>query len=246
MLSLRTALLSCLLILLCLPAEASDIRTYPTRLTLSPGAAISSIMVKNNDTSPTAMQIEVMTWSQKDGEDLYEPTRDLLINPVIFELPPGGEQVVRIGLQGGAPGATEKSYRVFMQELPPRAGAAQQSGITTLIRIGIPIFVPPKSIAHDLTWSVRIGADGKLNVEAVNKGSVHIQITALDLIAAGGHSIAKANVFAYLLPGQSRRWEVPPQVAVKAGAQLHLEAATDHEAVKTDVTIGPAEARANP
>lgn len=240
MMRLRFVLFLWVLGLLRVPAEAADIRTYPTRLTLTPGAAIGSIMVKNNDTTPTAMQIEVMSWAQKDGgEDVYEVTRDLLINPVIFELGPGAEQVVRIGLQGGAPADVERTYRVFMQQLPARTGAAETTGITTLLRIGIPIFIPPKQAVHDVQWAIRSGTDGKLHVEAVNKGTVHLQITSMDLLTASGAAVMKGNVFAYILPGQSRQWDITPLVGVKSGDQLRIEAVTDHEPLDANIVVQP-------
>ena len=130
MLRVRYLIALACLALLSAGANGADIRTYPTRLTLAPGAAIGSIMVKNNDTSPAAVQVDVMRWSQDAGEDKYETSRDLLVNPVIFELAPGAEQVVRVGLQAGLD-ATERSYRVFFQQLPARDASNHLCGLAT-------------------------------------------------------------------------------------------------------------------
>lgn len=241
MLRFRYAIVLCIYAWVCAMsgADAADIRTYPTRLSLAPGAAIGSVMVKNNDTLGTAMQIEVMQWSQEGGEDKYEASRDLLVNPVIFELAPGAEQVVRIGLQAGV-AATERSYRVFFQELPARDGAAR-SGITTLLRIGIPVFVPPREIKHDLKWTSTTAADGGIALRLVNAGTVHIQVTSLHLQTHDGKDLVKQNTFVYVLPGQSYEWQLKPALPVRPGDNVQLTANTDHEDAKAAVIVNAGE-----
>lgn len=217
-------------------ANAADIRTYPTRLVLSPGAALGSINVKNNSTTPAAMQIEVMSWTQTDTEDKYDVTRDLLVNPVIFELAPGAEQVVRVGLQTTVR-PTEGTYRIFFQELPAR-DAPVQSGITALLRIGIPIFVPAAAEMHALEWRANARPDGTLVIDAANKGNSHIQVTALNVLNAANESVSKTNVFTYILPGQSRHWDIKPKNAIRAGEMLNLEASTDRKDEKVQIVVG--------
>jgi P pilus assembly chaperone PapD len=34
-------------------------------------------------------------WSHRDGPDEFQDSRDVLLNPMIFELDPGAEQIVR-------------------------------------------------------------------------------------------------------------------------------------------------------
>ena len=48
------------------------------------------------------VQVETLVWSQAAGEDKLEPTKDLLVSPTVFTLPPRGSQLVRVALQAAA------------------------------------------------------------------------------------------------------------------------------------------------
>jgi len=68
--------------------SAATIGVSPVRATLSANQKIEAITVRNNGTEPMSMQLEVMNWSQQDGNDVFTPTRELLVNPPIFTVPP--------------------------------------------------------------------------------------------------------------------------------------------------------------
>ena len=55
-----------------------------------------------NDEREVLVQAEVMLWEQVDGEDRLTPTRDLLVSPAVFTLPPNGSQLVRVALRSAA------------------------------------------------------------------------------------------------------------------------------------------------
>ncbi len=216
-------------------AHASDIRVYPTRVVLTPQTKIAALNVRNNSTNDTVIQVEVLKWTQDGGEDVYEPSRDILANPVIFELAPGAEQILRVGL-GIPAAANEQSYRIFLQEVPKQEDQPK-TGITTLLRIGVPIFVPPAQSNHKLEWSLRPGAKDELIARVSNVGNIHTQITSYDMQNAAGESIAKDNTFTYILPGQIKEWPVKLTGAAKTGDNITVTAETDFEKVTAPVVI---------
>lgn len=50
-------------------------------------------MTLQNDGAQSAVfQLRVMVWRQENGEDIFEPTREVLVNPGLFELKPGADR----------------------------------------------------------------------------------------------------------------------------------------------------------
>ena len=89
------------------------------RVTLSDKQKIGTITVRNDGTEPVPMQLEVLNWSQEEANDVFTPTRELIVNPPIFTIPAGGSQLIRVGLRGTPDAQRELTYRIFIQELPP-------------------------------------------------------------------------------------------------------------------------------
>ncbi|MDA8656068.1 fimbria/pilus periplasmic chaperone [Luminiphilus sp.] len=80
---------------------------------------MGALTVRNDGTEPASLQMEMLNWSQAQGQDVLTPTRELLANPPIFTVPAGGSQLVRVGLRRAPDGQRELTYRIVLQELPP-------------------------------------------------------------------------------------------------------------------------------
>ena len=100
-------------------ANAGTIGVSPVRVTLSDSQKIGSLSVRNEGTEPITMQMEVLSWSQREGKAVFAATRELLANPPIFTIPAGNSQLVRVGLRRAPDAQRELSYRVILEELPP-------------------------------------------------------------------------------------------------------------------------------
>lgn len=223
------------------PARAAQLKVYPVRIELTAKEPIVTMTVVNSGQEATLLQMTVSTWRQENGEDIFEPTRDILANPAIFELQPGARQIVRFGLQAGTT-ATERSYRVFLQEVPRRR-PDKPGEVITLLRISVPIFVPADNAATQITWRAWPRGDGQVGVEIRNRGNTHVQVTSLKLAGADRREHGALNVSAYVLPGAWRRIAIPSSVQSRVGAQLFLKATTDQgDAAATVVSeAGPDE-----
>ncbi|MDQ0069257.1 fimbrial chaperone protein [Variovorax boronicumulans] len=227
---LWSALLPC--VLMPTGAPAASLSVAPLRIVLTPERPVASLTMGNSDeTEEIAVQAEVLAWSQEDGRDVYQPTREVLVNPSIFRLPPGGRQIVRLGLQVPA-GALERSYRVFLRQLPrDQALATDGAGgakLQTLLRIGVPIFVPPLQLRQALQWRLQAGGTGGRGHRLMldNQGSEHIQLTQLVVRREGGAELLRKSLSHYALAGQSAGIELDLP-ALPPDTRLHIEAATD-------------------
>jgi fimbrial chaperone protein len=176
----------------------------------------------------------VVTWTQREGSDVYAATREILATPPIFTVAPGASQLVRIGLRRDADAGRELAYRVFLQELPPPA-KADFKGLRVALRMGIPVFVlPPTAVAPLLQWRAE-AAQGGVSLSLKNEGNAHVQLTDLRLVLPAGGELAREQMSTYVLPGQSRGWRF--NRSAPAGASLRLSARTDGGDLETDVKV---------
>src|SRR3954469_13224162 len=101
------------------PAGAASFSVDPTLITLSPRASSTLLVVRNESPQPVRLQVSAVAWSQGlEGDMQVQPTEDLVFFPSLFTLEPGQDRKVRVGTTANF-GAAEKSYRLFLEQLPP-------------------------------------------------------------------------------------------------------------------------------
>jgi fimbrial chaperone protein len=223
--------------------SATSIAVSPVRATLSANQKIEAISVRNTGTEPMSVQLEVMSWSQQDGEDVFTATREVLANPPIFTVPPGGSQLIRAGLRRAPHARHELTYRIFMQELPPPPSPDFQ-GAKMLMRVSLPVFVLPALASEPvLRWQAALTSDGALKISLTNIGNAHVQIANFSLSRPGSAQpwiTQKSST--YVLHGQSYEWILPANAenpAPPTGATLQLFAQTDAGDMEAEVLITP-------
>ena len=206
----RRALLGWVGMLAAATASAASLHVAPVRLALTPVRPVAALTLGNGEEEEVAVQVDVLAWTQRDGQDVYEPTRDVLVNPSIFRVAGRGQQIVRLGLQAPTAGDVERSYRVFFQQLPREQAVSAQPGtgpqLQTLLRIGVPLFVPARAPHQALQWRLQpetSGAGPAHRLWLDNQGTDHLQVTGLQLHDAGGRELLRKSVSWYVLPGQS-------------------------------------------
>ena len=206
-------------------ALAASMHVAPLRLDLGPQRPVASMVIGNPEQEEFAVQAEVVAWTQENGRDVYTPTRDALINPSIFRIPAGGQQIVRVGLQVGTD-ARERSYRVFVRQLPQERAPGQGTGLQTLLRIGIPVFVAPAQPAESLDWRLVAGPAGGWDVAVENKGNAHIQITSLVVRRESGEELLRRSLSHYVLAGSTMPIALDKNAlpALTADTALRIEA----------------------
>jgi len=216
------------------PGIAASIQIEPLLIGLTPQAPIASMVVRNTGATPLLMQAEVMAWSQSGGQDVFQPTRAILANPPLFRVPPQGQQILRFGLRVPEL-ASEQSYRVFLQEVPSQENLSE-GRVVTLLRISVPVFVPPASGAPELGWNLSLSGK-EVRVTVSNRGNVHAHILSLVAKRSNGASVSSEAVSVYVLAGQSRQWTLPLKEVVATGEQLDLTARTENGDVTAAVTV---------
>jgi fimbrial chaperone protein len=208
-------------------ARAGSLSISPVRIDLSAKQRVGSLVVRNAGTEPTVVQLEVSGWTQSANEDLYGATQDLLATPPIFTVPPGGSQVVRIGLRRAQDPQQELTYRLFMQEiLPPPATDFQ--GLRMALKVGVPVFVAASAKTRpELRWHL-VSAGDQIRLRLDNSGTEHVKILDIALTApASRHSATLEHIATYVLPGHSHEWLLKLDGPVATGSTIQVKAHTD-------------------
>lgn len=226
--------IACACMLWSVYAAGASFEVNPVRLTLSAAQPVAAITVRNAGAQAASLHLQLMAWTQADAADHYAATGELLATPPIFTLAPGAVQTVRVGLRRAVDPERELAYRLYLQEIPD-AKAVDGTGLRIALRIGVPVFVPPRAPATPLlSWRAQRDADA-IVFHARNTGKAHARIVELKFIS-GAQTIAEAPA-AYLLAGQSWRWRLAVSSMPAAGALLRVSAKTTTGEVNADVTL---------
>jgi fimbrial chaperone protein len=201
-------------------ADEGGLQLSPIRLDLGIKARGGALTLTNTTRERKTVQVDVNAWTQRGGEEIYEPTQALLVNPPLFFLEPGASQVVRVGLPAAtreAPPA-EQAYRVFMREVPDER-PLDVPGLRVVVRLGVPVFVAPRAAgAAQLNWSGVVNPDGSVTVISENTGAIHARAADLRLLPqGGGEELARDATMHYVLVGSRKSWHFKPKHALSAG-----------------------------
>ena len=219
---------------------AGDWRVIPIKMFLGPKAKSGSVRLINNDQAPLNLQVSAKTWSQDiNGQDIYEETDDIIFFPRVMTVPPGKEQVLRAGIKIPAT-TTEKTYRLFIEEIPEstRTGSAS---VTVAIRFGLPIFVAPLEEKSTTEVTIAEISNGTFTAAVKNTGNVHFLpgsavVTGKD--KTGQEIFSKDLKPWYILAGMSRpySYSIPPSACQKL-ATLRFEITDSTQQLSRDIPV---------
>jgi fimbrial chaperone protein len=235
------AIVACLLAAAAGSASAAGFAVSPIRLEFERSVKTGSTTVTNDADEPLELQVRAFEWSQDaEGKDVYTQTADLIVFPAAINLEAQGRQLIRIGTRIPAVDK-EKTYRVFIEELPRRTEEGKQRAqVAIRVRFGVPVFVKP--LEPQVTGEIQ-GVkveDGKLNVLVRNLGNVHFY--AESVVVQAGDTSYPADRGWYVLAGATRRFAVvlPPE-ACRAASLLKVSVKGQGVELASDAKISPEE-----
>lgn len=188
-------------------AGAATYSVNPTGVILRAGTRSALVTIKNESDQALRFQLSVVAWGQDEtGAMQTAPTEDIVFFPALLTLERGEERKVRIG--AATPfAATEKTYRLFIEELPPPDRPSEPGAVRVLTKTGIPIFLQPARPAPVPAASGLAVSAGLLSFTLANTGNVHLPPDYAKVAAFDGSGAAvfsrQASVW-YLLAGGRR------------------------------------------
>lgn len=201
-------------------ALAGTFQVSPINITVPHNRPVGAITVKNEADEAVSIRVVTYKWTQDGGKDVYSETSDMLASPPIFTLGPRGSQLIRVGLRKSA-SDDEAAYRVILEEIPRPAG--DTAGIRVSLRLNLPFYKQPKlKSAANVQWSAVRRIDGALELKAANGGTLHDQISRIDIQDSKGVRSTLVDRGGVVLPGSTRIWNASGKADVAAGKPLKL------------------------
>ncbi len=214
---------------------ADGIAVNPIRLELDPGQRTGSLNISNGATETKVLQVSVMQWKQVAGESVYEDANDVIATPKLFRMPPKSKQLVRVGfIKPPADLTTERSYRIYLTEVPESKNEDNQ--VRFLLRLGIPMFVPPEKPQDKLRWELSLMPNGLLRLIAENQGNRHVRLQEIKLSDNQGVLVEEQGLN-YLLPGSRKEWQLKPKHRPATGKPIALKAQSGRGVLETEVPV---------
>lgn len=195
-------------------AVASTFAVDPIVVSLPGTGTSATIAVINQGSSILRLQVTGFAWQQSaSGQIELAPSDDLVIFPQMLTLDPGETRRIRVGTTAGqAP--DERTFRIFLQELPSLEAVTAKAGVTLNIRmkISIPVFLNPTS-QRQVSGAVQNIAvnNGSLDFDVVNTGNTHFSIAQVHVVGknSAGVPVFTSNINGwYVLAGGVRRYAI--------------------------------------
>ncbi|KRA83627.1 molecular chaperone [Altererythrobacter sp. Root672] len=210
-----------------MPLTASSqaaLRVQPLLVDVSSPSAASSLTLQNNGSEELSLQLRVFEWSQVDGHDQLVPTNDVVASPPVARIPAGSNFTIRVARTAGAAAAgTEKSYRLWVDELPPPSEVRDEGGkVEVRLRFDLPIFFHDTNSAPQVSWTARrVGSE--IVLTGTNASSRHARIEGLKLQGSSASVSFGEGLNGYVLGNSTRSWSAPtpsPDLFAGGGATV--------------------------
>ncbi|WMD18908.1 fimbria/pilus periplasmic chaperone [Achromobacter seleniivolatilans] len=213
---------------------AAALQISPVLVDIAPQQAASGIMLRNPGTTPVYGQVRIYHWDQTSGDDVLLPTEEIQASPPIIQVPPGGEQLVRLVRASREMGAIERGYRLIIDEIPDPATPGI-NGVVLRLRYSVPVFVQgaAPSPAPELIWN--LAREGNAWVlRLTNAGTRYAQVAALQILNSAGKPLANIDgLVGYALAQRAREWRFPAKN--DASGPVRIKALINGDAV----TVSP-------
>jgi fimbrial chaperone protein len=206
------------------PAGADGLNVSPVRVLLAANQRAASITLTNAQSRAEIMRVESFAWDQVDGKDELTPTDELLVVPPIFNVAPNSVKVVRLGLRVPSSATRERSYRIYLTEVPPENSG--QNSIAIAYRFSVPVFLPPTlHSAPKPQWSAkRLDAD-HIVLHVQNDGDAHVRVSTVKVYSDASRTklLRDQAVAGYVLAGRTGDFKLdvknaPPAATLVVGA----------------------------
>ena len=197
------------------PATASDFMVEPVSVHIEKGQSTQTLSIDNRGDSIVRLQVTGFAWEQTTASDMkLDPTDELVFFPQMLEVAPGQHRAVRVGITAPGDGKTERTYRIFVEELPSLASqiAPKSMGVGVRMKLGIPIFVDPEKPAAKGEVVIAGMHDGRLNFELANHGNAHLLAQRIDVVGkdSGGATVFDTPVSGWdVLAGREHNFTIP-------------------------------------
>ncbi len=193
-----------------LPQEsrAAALQVAPVLVEVAAPSATSSVTLRNEGMRPLDTQVRVFKWSQVNGVEKLEPTRDVVASPPSATLDSRTDYTIRVVRTAKTPVEREEAYRLVVDELPDPA-RERNGTVVVVVRHAIPVFFTPvEANMPKVTWSVQTKGN-QLVLTAVNAGGRRVRLSNMTVSDGKSQVHFGSGLVGYSLAGASMSWTRP-------------------------------------
>jgi len=179
----------------------------PILVDLSPQKKVASVTLVNTSDKKLRYQVNSLSWSQVDGKNEYQETKDLLVVPAMVEIAPGASQIFRVTSRHPQANSIEKSYRLVLENLTVDEPKDLAKANQLILRIShdIPVFLAPIQQKNTSSRWIKCTAPvGKGCIRIENTGTGRISFS--DLYIQSKNWKQDLNVNDTVLAGAWKQW----------------------------------------
>jgi len=221
-------------------ALAGSFRAVPIKVRMDARNKTAVLKVTNDGAEKVTVQITAKEWYQGEkGRDLYRDTKDIIYFPRMADIKAGEERIIRLGYKGKA-SLREKTYRLFVEELPVTE-PGEAMALKFALRLSVPIFVaPPKEVRKVSIEGAEL-KDGTVVVRVRNSGNTHLvvrKVRASGVSASGDEVFSKDMGGWYILSGLTRPYGLGvPEKGCLEAAKISVTVEAGKETLERAVSV---------
>jgi len=231
----------CCLFLYPFYAQSASFDIQPIKIFFDARTRAEKLLIRNQSDGDLSLQVRAFKWSQDgQGKDVYEDTADIVFFPKILTLHKEEEKIIRIGVNS-PPSQAEKTYRIYVEELPVNSVLPEGAAVRIILKVGVPIFMNPLRADAKGNITSFLVQGGKTRFKISNEGNLHFIITSFHVKGRdneGKEIFSKEFGGWYLLGGASRTYEttIPVDICNKLST-LDITGKTDRFTLNSSTPV---------
>jgi len=224
-----------------LQITAASFDISPINIFFDSQKATEKMTILNTGGSDLTLQLRLYRWTQDGkGLDVYEETKDLVAFPKIVTIKKGEDRIIRIGTQSKS-ADVEKTYRVYLEEVPSADPARKSNTVQFLSRVGVPVFLKPHKITTRGSMEPVGMQKGRASFKIKNEGNYHFVITGITIhgMDGAGKTVLEQELKGwYLLAGAARTYTAEiPKEACRGLARIEVRPKTETETLSGQLDV---------
>ena len=201
-------------------SNAFSLSVSPTNISVYAPEKVARLTLSSEKLNSIDLQVQIFKWTQKDGQEILTPTRDVISTPPIVKVPAKGSQIIRLVRVATTPINGEESYRIITNELPQPTIFLQKKGAQAQMTMSFSI--PAYFMSKDSNPKMEFAAErlgNSLSIKGTNSGNRHFKVKDLSIEAIEQNKKAQTIDLippknSSILPQSSEFWGSKP---IKAG-----------------------------